>query len=130
MAAVSSTDARALCASLLARALSVAWPEHAHASLTLERPKDTRHGDYACNVAMQLARQLRRAPREIAHSLLEALPSSPAVEKVEIAGAGFINLFLTRAYKQSIVREILGQAAAYGENAFGRHKKVQVEFVS
>ncbi len=130
MEPATSTDARALCASLLTRALTAAWPEHAQASLTLERPKDNRHGDYACNVALQLARQLKRSPRDIAGSLVDALPPAPFIEKVEIAGAGFINLFLKLSFKQSIVAEVLGLAAAYGQNELGRRKKVQVEFVS
>ena len=130
MEPATSTDARALCASLLTRALTAAWPEHAQASLTLERPKDNRHGDYACNVALQLARQLKRSPRDIAGSLVDALPPAPFIEKVEIAGAGFINLFLKLSFKQSTVAEVLGLAAAYGQNELGRRKKVQIEFVS
>ena len=115
---------------MLERALAAAWPEHAHASIVLDRPKEARHGDYACNVALQLARELKRSPREIARTLIEALPSAPFLEKAEVAGAGFINLFLTRAYKQGIVAEILRHGAYYGENTLGRGKKVQVEFVS
>jgi len=115
---------------LLTRALTAAWPEHAQASLTLERPKDNRHGDYACNVALQLARQLKRSPFDIAGSLVDSLPPAPFIEKVEIAGAGFINLFLTLSFKQSTVTEVLGLAAAYGRNELGRRKKVQIEFVS
>ena len=130
MEAVSSTDARALCASLLARALAAVWPEHAQASLTLERPKDTQHGDYACNVALQLARQLKRPPREIARTLVDALPTTPFIEKVEVAGAGFINLFLAHSFKQNIVTEVLRRGAAYGRNELGRRRKVQLEFVS
>jgi arginyl-tRNA synthetase len=81
-------------------------------------------------VALQLARELKRSPRDIARRLVEALPPAPFLEKAEIAGAGFINLFLTRAYKQRVVAEILKRGAQYGENALGRRKRVQVEFVS
>jgi arginyl-tRNA synthetase len=130
MQSPSSTDAKALCAALLERALAKAWPEHAGASIVLDRPKEARHGDYACNVALQLARELKRSPRDIARTLVEALPGAPFLEKAEVAGAGFINLFLTHAYKQGIVAEILVRGARYGENDLGRRKKVQVEFVS
>jgi arginyl-tRNA synthetase len=127
----SSTDAKAACAALLERALEATWPQHAaHASIVLDRPRDPRHGDYACNVALQLARELKRSPREIARTLADALPEASFLEKAEVAGAGFINLFLTRAYKQGIVAEVLRRGARYGENTLGRRKKVQVEFVS
>ena len=61
---------------------------------------------------------------------MDALPPAPFIEKVEIAGAGFINLFLKLSFKQSTVAEVLGLAAAYGQNELGRRKKVQIEFVS
>src|SRR5688500_11342398 len=92
------TDARALCAELITR-----WPDGPDAAIVLDRPKDPRHGDYACNVALQLARGLKRPPREIAEAIVTALPASAAVQKAEVAGAGFINLHLERAYKQGIV---------------------------
>jgi arginyl-tRNA synthetase len=126
----SCTDAKALCAALLERALDAAWPEHAHTSIVVDRPREARHGDYACNVALQLARELKRPPREIARTLIEALPPAPFLEKAEIAGAGFINLFLTRSCKQSIVAQILRLGSRYGESSLGNQKKVQVEFVS
>ena len=74
---------------LFTRALHIAVPEATEANIVLERPKQVQHGDYACNLAMQLARSLKRNPREIASALLDALPASPWVEKAEIAGAGF-----------------------------------------
>ena len=99
-------------------------------AIVLERPKQAAHGDFACAVAMQLAKSLKRAPREIATQLVAALPASPQVEKVEIAGAGFINLFLKRAFKQQAVNRILAAKARYGESQLGARGKVQVEFVS
>jgi arginyl-tRNA synthetase len=119
-----------LCAALLGRALDTAWPGHAHAGIVLDRPREARHGDYACNLALQLARELKRPPREIARTLVDALPPAPFLEKAEIAGAGFINLFLTRACKQGIVAQILRRGSRYGESELGSRKKVQVEFVS
>ncbi len=123
------TDAKALCAQLLNEALNRACPDAA-ASVGLDRPKEARHGDYACNVALQLARTLKRSPRDIAKQIVAALPASPYIEKAEVAGAGFINLFLARAFKQQVVNEVLTRGAAYGRSELGRRKKVQVEFVS
>jgi arginyl-tRNA synthetase len=124
------TDAKAQCARLLADALAAAWPQGAPASVVLDRPRDAQHGDYACNVALQLARVLKRPPREIAQRIVEALPASPLIEKAEIAGAGFINLFLALSFKQRVVTEVLAQAGDFGKSLLGRRKRVQVEFVS
>jgi arginyl-tRNA synthetase len=98
--------------------------------IVLEKPRLAEHGDYACNVALQLAKQLKRAPREIADRLVAALPASPYLEKAVVAGAGFINLFLKPAFKQQIVNRILEAGAGYGTGLLGQRKKVQVEFVS
>lgn len=115
---------------LFTRALHIAVPEATEANIVLERPKQVQHGDYACNLAMQLARSLKRNPREIASALLEALPASPWVEKAEIAGAGFINIYLSAASKQRVVATILQQGAEFGRSQMGKGKKTQVEFVS
>jgi len=123
-------DAKALCAELISEALGIAWPDGAHAAVVLDRPREAQHGDYACNVALQLARVLKRPPREIAQRILAAMRPSPYIDKAEIAGAGFINLFLKLSFKQQLVGEILAQGAAYGESTLGRRKRVQVEFVS
>jgi arginyl-tRNA synthetase len=125
-----TTDAKAFCAQLLDAALKSAWPEQVHTSIVLDRPKDPRHGDYACNLALQLARTLKRNPRDIAATIVAALPASPFLEKAEVAGAGFINLFLKRSFKQRIVSEILARPDAFGRNTSGGGKRVQVEFVS
>ncbi len=115
---------------LFTQALRAVLPAAADTAIVLERPKQAQHGDYACNLAMQLARPLKRNPREIATALLEALPASPWVEKAEIAGAGFINIFLSAASKQRIVTTILEQGEAFGRSRLGAKRKVQVEFVS
>ncbi len=115
---------------LFAQALRTVAPETTDASIILERPKQVQHGDYACNLAMQLARTLKRNPREIAGALLDALPASPWVEKAEIAGAGFINIFLSAASKQRVVGAILQQGPEFGCGQMGKGKKAQVEFVS
>ncbi len=115
--------------SLFAQALHAVAPDHA-VSIVLERPRQAQHGDYACNLAMQLARTLKRNPREIAQALLAALPESDAIAKTEIAGAGFINVFLTVAAKQRVVHSVLLTGSAYGHVKTGAGLKVQVEFVS
>jgi arginyl-tRNA synthetase len=130
MPEISPTDAKALCARLIADALETAWPESATAAVVLDRPNNAQHGDYACNVALQLARALKRSPRDIAAAIVAALRPSPYLEKAEIAGAGFINLFLALSFKQRVVTEVLAQAGDYGKSLLGRRKKVQVEFVS
>jgi arginyl-tRNA synthetase len=89
------TDLRSHLAQLLADAVAEALPEQHGAAIVLERPKQAGHGDYACNLALQLAKPLKRNPRDIAQALVSALPASTLLAKAEVAGAGFINLFLT-----------------------------------
>lgn len=115
---------------LFAQAVCIVAPEAAQVDIVIERPKQVQHGDYASNLAMQLARPLRKSPREIAQSLIAALPASHVVEKVEIAGAGFINVFLTAAAKQNVVHDVLRAGLGYGHIHLGAGCKLQVEFVS
>ena len=99
-------------------------------NIILERPKSADHGDFATNIAMQLAKPLKQNPRAIAQQIIDGLPANQVVSKVEIAGAGFINFFLSAGSKQAIVGEILQQGAAFGRNPSGLQQAVQVEFVS
>ncbi|HQS56931.1 MAG: arginine--tRNA ligase [Gallionellales bacterium 35-53-114] len=118
-------------AGLFKQALCKVAPELADSLLVvLDRPKQAQHGDYACNLAMQLAKPLRRSPRDIAQALIAALPVSEVIGKVEIAGAGFINVFITTAAKQSVVQGVLQQGEEYGRIDLGEGRKLQVEFVS
>lgn len=126
----SAADAKALCARMIADALAMAWPDATTAAVVLDRPKDAKHGDYACNVALQLARTLKRPPREIAAAIVAALAPTAHLQKAEIAGAGFINLFLTLQFKQQLVQQVLAAGERFGRSALGRRKKVQIEFVS
>jgi arginyl-tRNA synthetase len=123
-------DARAHLTRLVAEALRSVAPDRADTAVVLEKPKNTGHGDYACNVALQLAKALKRPPREIAAQLVASLPGSAVLEKAEVAGAGFINLFLNRAYKQQTANRVLAAGAGYGRAIPGRSETVQVEFVS
>ncbi|MEO8752229.1 MAG: arginine--tRNA ligase [Casimicrobiaceae bacterium] len=118
----------------LERALSVAvagvLPEHAGAPVVLERPKQAAHGDYASNVALALAKTAKRNPRQLADALVAALPASSLIERVDIAGAGFINIVLTPAARQGIVPRVLAQREAFGLSHAHQGEPVMIEFVS
>ncbi len=116
-------------AALLAQAVSVIAPD-ATLSFELERPKSTAHGDLSSNAAMQLAKSMRRNPRELAQAIIDALPASTLLKKVEIAGAGFINFYLEPVAWSDIVTQVRERGAAFGCNTSGAGKKVLVEFVS
>jgi arginyl-tRNA synthetase len=115
---------------LFAQALRDVAPDASQTEILIERPKQASHGDYACSLAMQLAKPMRKSPREIAQALAAALPVSEVVDKVEIAGAGFINVFIKTAAKQAVVKSVLQTADDYGRVNLGADRKVQVEFVS
>ncbi len=124
------SDLRSHLAGLFNIALKAVSPDAAAIEFTLERPKQAQHGDYACNLALQLAKALKRKPRDIAAELITALPPSPYLAKTEIAGAGFINCFLKAEAHQAGLARILREGAAFGRNARGAGQKVQIEFVS
>ena len=115
---------------LLAQSLARVAPQSPASLIALERPKQAAHGDWACNVAMQLAKQLQRNPRELAQALIAGLPASPWLDSAEIAGPGFINLRLKAAAKLDAVRKVLAAGAGYGRADAGRGRPVLVEFVS
>lgn len=105
--------------------------EYDQESITIEIPKDKSHGDYSTNLAMQLTKLLKRNPRQIAEAIIEALDKENAnIEKVEIAGPGFINLFLAKDAMTSIIKEVLEEKEAYGTTIYGQGTKYNVEFVS
>jgi len=98
--------------------------------IEVENTRDAQHGDFASNLAMRLGKATRQNPRKLAEALAGALPPSPALAKVEIAGAGFINFFLKDdAYHQEIGR-VLKAGVGYGRSNAGAGRSVQVEFVS
>jgi arginyl-tRNA synthetase len=99
-------------------------------ALLIERTRDASHGDFATNVAMVLAKQARRNPRELAQQVVEALPENSQVEKCEIAGPGFINFFLAQSAYTDIVASVLEQGERYGESEVGGGEKVLLEYVS
>jgi arginyl-tRNA synthetase len=98
--------------------------------IEVESTRDAQHGDFASNLAMRLGRATRQNPRKVAQALVAALPSSDAIDRVEIAGAGFINFFLKGdAYTQEIGK-VLKDGESYGRSLIGAGRRVQVEFVS
>ena len=110
-------------------------PEILANSIQLDRPKSIEHGDFSSNLAMALAKTLKKNPRELATLIIEKLPASPLIEKVEIAGAGFINFYLSEKARTFIIHEILKNSGVYGQNTSGHDdkgqpQKVQIEFVS
>ncbi|MCM2310472.1 MAG: arginine--tRNA ligase [Steroidobacteraceae bacterium] len=96
----------------------------------VERTRDSSHGDFATNAAMQLAKAAKRKPRELAQAIIDALPASEHVAKVEIAGPGFINFFLAPAAYHRELTRVLDEGNAYGRSTLGGGQRVIVEFVS
>lgn len=98
--------------------------------INLERTRDARHGDFATNLAMMLAKPAKMNPRQIAEKLLAVIHQDPVIDKIEIAGPGFINFYLHPEAQFEVVKTIHEQARLYGLSQVGQGKKVQVEFVS
>jgi arginyl-tRNA synthetase len=115
---------------LPARALAARLAEAAGAEVELERPGDPAHGDYATNVALRLAPARKQAPRELAAELAEAAAALPEVERAEVAGPGFVNLFLTDAWFAAALGEMLAAGSDYGAGFAAQRERVQVEMVS
>lgn len=105
-------------------------PQDLQPTINVDRTKDKSHGDLASNIAMTLAKAARKAPRDIAQLIIDALPASAQLSKAEIAGPGFINFFLNEAAASQVVKDILAQGTGFGHSQDGSGKKVQVEFVS
>ncbi|MDR3490706.1 MAG: arginine--tRNA ligase [Gammaproteobacteria bacterium] len=105
--------------------LSTAYPK-----VQIDASKDLQHGDFACNIALALAKEAKRKPRDVAEMIVKNLPSSPRILKVEIAGPGFINFFLTPQAFQAIIPEILTAGKNYGRVDIGKGQRILVEFVS
>ena len=99
-------------------------------SIQLDATKDKQHGDFATNIALSLARLAKTKPRDLAELIVKALPASPQLAKVEIAGPGFINFFLAPDALASFINDIISAGDLYGRCNLGEGKKVLVEFVS
>lgn len=99
--------------------------------IVIEIPKDKAHGDYSTNIAMQLTRVLKRNPREIAQSIVDTIDKEAGnIDQIEIAGPGFINLFLKKDAMTSIISEVINENENYGKSNYGQGIKYNVEYVS
>ncbi|MGD8709630.1 MAG: arginine--tRNA ligase [Ectothiorhodospiraceae bacterium] len=105
-------------------------PADPQIDVQIERGRGKEHGDFATNTAMRLAKTARRPPREIAQAIVDALPAHEYVERVEIAGPGFINFFLSPAAAFAVVRQIWDEGEAFGRGTVGEGKRILVEYVS
>ena len=126
-------DVRQHLVGLLRAALASVAPSQGLAEIVLERPKQASHGDFASNLALQLARELKTNPRQVAERLVRELPPSPHVTKAEVAGAGFINFTLAPAARTAVVAAVLAAGGDFGRGPArnGRMaRRLQVEFVS
>ncbi len=114
---------------LIGQALEAIAPD-APVSLEIERPKNPAHGDFSSNAAMQLARPLKRNPRELAQRILTELPRSPLIARAEIAGAGFINFHLAPAAWHGLIPQVRAAGDRFGHGDAGAGHQMLVEFVS
>ncbi len=110
--------------------LRAAGDEGPAPGFSLEVPSRPEHGDYATNAALLLAKRLRRPPREIAASLAAALAGNPGVVRAEVAGPGFVNVWLAEDRWRTLLVDILTAGPRYGAGDSGRGRTIQVEFVS
>ena len=123
---MSSAVAAAIRAAVAAGELTVEVP----AQVTVERPKNREHGDYATNAAMQLAKSAGRSPREVAQVLSQHLGAQPGIESVEVAGPGFLNITLSEAAQGELARTVIAAGVDYGRTAVLAKERVNLEFVS
>jgi len=117
-------------ASIIFSALDQILDDSSIIDIHIERPKTLEHGDYSTNIALQLTKILKKNPREIAQLIIEKIGLDPSIDRLEIAGPGFINFYLSAAGKSSIIKNIFTQSINYGHNQAGKNQKLQVEFVS
>lgn len=106
------------------------FPKDINPEIFFERTRNKDHGDFATNMALTLAKPLSKNPREIAQLISDELIESLHVAKVEIAGPGFLNFFLTENCRRQIIKQVLKLGNNFGKNQFGNNKKITVEFVS
>ncbi len=105
-------------------------PEIDLPEINIDRTRQKEHGDFSCNIAMVLAKNAGSAPRDLAQRIVDRLPASKIVAKVELAGPGFINFFLTDEPLYQVVRDVIAEGSEFGRADIGSGQKVIVEFVS
>ena len=128
--AVSSPDSKSRLAGLVQEAVRNAFPDAGDVAVELDRPKNAAHGDFATNVALQLARRVGRKPRDAAEAIVAALPANDEVARADIAGPGFINFTLSSDSRFAVVRRVLAEGQAFGRANVGADRPMMVEFVS
>lgn len=99
-------------------------------NISFEFPKETGLGDFSTNAAMALAGKLKKAPNEIAESIVHFLNKNPDIENVDIAGKGFINIKIKKKVWQNLIYEIIKNKSSYGDTDLGNKEKINVEYVS
>ena len=114
----------------LKESIKKAFDYEANEEILVEIPKEKTHGDYASSTAMKLARSLHKAPLEIAKTLKPVLEDFSFIEKVEIAGPGFLNFYVKKENLTAILHDILTKNDKYGSSDFGNKEKIMVEYVS
>ncbi len=98
--------------------------------LGIERPADSSNGDWSSTVALRSAKLAHCAPRRVADAIVAHIPADDAVDRIEVAGPGFINFYLKAASSNDVFRLIREQGDGFGRSTMGRHQRVQVEFIS
>ena len=127
---MTAADPKARLAELVREAVRKAFPDAGEVAVDLDRPKNADHGDFASNVALQLAKRVGRKPRDAAEAIVAALGGAPEIAKTEIAGPGFINFTLSRASRFGVVDAIRAAGGAFGRGRTGEGRTIMVEFVS
>ncbi len=127
---VPSPDAKSRLAALVQDAVRIAFPDAADVAPELERPKNAEHGDFATNVALQLAKRVGKKPRDVAGAIVAAMPANAEIARADIAGPGFINFTLSTASRFAVVPAILKGGAVFGRAKAGNERRIMVEFVS
>ncbi|MBI3561964.1 MAG: arginine--tRNA ligase [Gammaproteobacteria bacterium] len=105
-------------------------PAEATTEINVDRTRDSKHGDFASNIALVLAKPAKLNPRVLAEKIIAAIPATPTIAKVEIAGPGFINFFLQQDSIFAVVNTVLSQRERFGRSTIGAGQRIQVEFVS
>jgi arginyl-tRNA synthetase len=127
---VSTPDSKTRLADAVRGAVAIAFPGVEGVDVELERPKNADHGDFATNVALQIAKRVGKKPRDAAEAILAALGRNDEITRAEVAGPGFINFTLSRDSRFAVVAEVHRKGAAYGRGSAGAGQRILVEFVS
>jgi len=127
---VSAPDPKQQVEALVTQAVAEAFPQAGAVSVLIERPKNLDHGDFATNVALQLAKGVGKKPREVAEAIIAKIAQGGLVAKMDIAGPGFINFTLAAGSRFGVVAEANTQGKAFGRGTSGNGEKFMVEFVS